>query len=108
MRVEEGNERRRAVVLQDTMSIAVADFDFFVQGELDGGWLKSSKWHRSGTHFGGKCWHCFRPENALAPFSGGVSDTRPKNSQHTQNPVGRRFHNSKKTREPRRSGILLD
>ena len=29
MRVEEGEERRRAAVLQDTMSIAVADFAFF-------------------------------------------------------------------------------
>ena len=36
-RVEEGGERKRAAVLQDTMSIAIADFGFFAQGELDGG-----------------------------------------------------------------------
>ena len=29
-KVEEGEERRRAAVLQDTMTIAVADFGFFV------------------------------------------------------------------------------
>jgi len=29
MRVEKGEERRRAAVFQDTMSIAVADFGFF-------------------------------------------------------------------------------
>ena len=54
-RVEEGEERRRAAVLQDTMSIAVADFGSFSQGELGGGQVKISKWHRSGTHFFGKC-----------------------------------------------------
>ena len=50
-RVEEGEERRRASVLQDTMSIAVTDYGFFVQGELCGVWVKISKWHRSGAHF---------------------------------------------------------
>ena len=39
-RVEEGEERRRATVLQDTMSIAVTDYGFFVQGELCGVWVK--------------------------------------------------------------------
>jgi hypothetical protein len=27
--------------------------------------------------FPGKFWHLFRPENALAPFSGGVKDVGP-------------------------------
>jgi len=36
-RVEEGKERRRAAVLQDTISIAVVDFGFFAEGELGGG-----------------------------------------------------------------------
>ena len=36
-RVEEGEEHRRAAVLEDTMSIAVADFGCFAQGELGGG-----------------------------------------------------------------------
>jgi hypothetical protein len=36
MRVEESEERRRAAVLQDTMSIAVADIIIFRQDELDG------------------------------------------------------------------------
>jgi hypothetical protein len=31
-RVEQGEERRRAAVLQDTISIAVADFGFFAEG----------------------------------------------------------------------------
>jgi len=35
--VEEGEARRRAAVLQDTISIAVADLGFFAQGELGGG-----------------------------------------------------------------------
>jgi len=42
-RVEEGEECRRAAVLQkDTMSIAVADFGVFAQGELGGGQVKIS------------------------------------------------------------------
>jgi len=53
-RVEEGEQRRRAAVLQDTMSIAVADFGSFSQGELGGrGYVKLSNWHCSGTHFFG-------------------------------------------------------
>ena len=36
-RVEQGKERRKAAVLQDTKSIAVADFGFFAEGELFGG-----------------------------------------------------------------------
>ena len=99
MRVEESKERKRAAVFQDTMAIAVADCYFFSQGDLVGGWVKILKWHRSVTHFNEKCWHFSGPENALAPFSGGVSDTRPTKSDHTQNPVGLRFVSSKKTGE---------
>ena len=33
-RIGEGEERRRTAVLQGTMSIAVADFGIFVQGDL--------------------------------------------------------------------------
>ena len=57
-------------VLLDTISIAVADFGLFSEGELFGGYMqvKFSKWHRSETHFCGKCWHCFGPENMLAPL----------------------------------------
>ena len=39
-RVEEGEERRRGAVLQDTMSIAVAGLEFCAQGELGGGKVK--------------------------------------------------------------------
>jgi len=39
MRVEEGEERRRAAVLQDTMSIAFADFGFVSKCELGGGYM---------------------------------------------------------------------
>ena len=53
-RVEEGEQRRRAALLQDTMSVAVADFGSFSQGELGGrGYMKLSKWHCSETHFYG-------------------------------------------------------
>ena len=38
-RVEQGEERRRAAVLQDTISIAVADFRVFAEGELFGGYM---------------------------------------------------------------------
>ena len=38
-RVEQGEERRRAAVLQDTIFIAVADFGFFAEGELFGGYM---------------------------------------------------------------------
>ena len=38
-RVEQGEERRRAAVLQDTISIAVADFGWFAEGELFGGYM---------------------------------------------------------------------
>ena len=37
MRVEKGEERRRAAVLQDTVTIAGANFGFFPQGELGRG-----------------------------------------------------------------------
>jgi len=56
--------------------------------------VKNSKWHRSGTHFVWKMlalFWAFGPENMLAPFSGGVSDTRPFVSLNTQNPVSLRF-----------------
>ena len=36
-KVEQGEERRRPAVLQDSISIAVADFGCFVEGELFGG-----------------------------------------------------------------------
>ena len=38
-RVEQGEERRRAAVLQEPISIAVADFGFFAEGELFGGYM---------------------------------------------------------------------
>jgi len=38
-RVEQGEERRRAAVLQDTISIAVADFGLFAEGKLFGGYM---------------------------------------------------------------------
>ena len=50
-RVEEGEERRRAAVLQDKVSVAVTDFGVFVHGELCGVKVKISKVHHSGTHF---------------------------------------------------------
>ena len=85
-RVEEGEERRRAAVLQDKMLIAVADFGFFLQGELgEGGVGEKIKVAPLGNPFCGNCWHCFGLGNALAPFSRGVSDTRPKQiSTHTE------------------------
>jgi len=38
-RVELGEERRRAAVLQDTISIAVAGFGVFAKGGLFGGYM---------------------------------------------------------------------
>ena len=35
-RVEQGEKRRRAAVLQDKLSFAVAGFGFFAEGELFG------------------------------------------------------------------------
>ena len=35
-RVEQGEKRRRAAVLQDMISISVAGFGFFAEGELCG------------------------------------------------------------------------
>ena len=69
-RVEKGEERRMAAVRGDTILIAVADF-CFAQGELSGGQVKISKWHRSGTHFCKKCWHCFGPEKPQLHSPGG-------------------------------------
>ena len=86
MRVEKGEERNRAAVLENSMTIAVADFGCFSQGELVG---VGEKWHRSGTYFVGNV-VTDGPEDALALLSGRVhvSDVRPKNK--TQNPVGLR------------------
>ena len=50
-RVKEGEERRRAAVLQDTMSTAVADFGHFLQSELGGEQVIFLKRHRSGKLF---------------------------------------------------------
>ena len=36
-RVEEGEEHRRAAVLQDTVTIAIVNFGFFTQGKFGGG-----------------------------------------------------------------------
>ena len=64
--------------------------------------------------FLGKCWHVFRPENSPAPFSGGVSDVRPKiflthtesgrsvfslSIKKNENPVCQCFLKDKKTEE---------
>ena len=38
-RAEQGEERRRAAVLQNTISIAAADFGFFAEGGLSGGYM---------------------------------------------------------------------
>ena len=38
-RVEQGEARGRAAVLQETISIAVADFGFFAEGELFRGYM---------------------------------------------------------------------
>jgi len=38
----------------------------------------STRWKSQiGDRRNNECWHYFGPENALAPFFGGVSDTRP-------------------------------
>jgi len=71
-----------------------------------GGQVKISKWHLLETHFGGKWWHHFEPENTLAPFSGGLSNTTF--FEQKQNPVGLRFLNSKKPGKSGRSDVLLD
>ena len=43
MRVDEGEESMRAAVLQNTLTIAVADFGFSSQGDLGGWWVEKSK-----------------------------------------------------------------
>ena len=70
MRVEKGEERRRAAVLDDIMSIAVADSGFLSPNELGGGWMKNSKWHRSGTHFSEKVGTMLGPK--MRWISGGI------------------------------------
>jgi len=89
-RVQQGEVRRRAADLQDKISIAVADFDFLQRVSCSGGtcrW-KTPRGTAREPIFRGIRWHCFGPENMLAPFSGGVSDTRPQKILYTHNPVG--------------------
>ena len=59
------------------MTIAVANFGVFPQGELDGGQVKSQS-RPAREPILREVMALFEPRNALAPFSGGVSDTSPK------------------------------